>query len=70
MTEYKVGDLVQFKATKLIMQPYRKMWDNKIGVVVAVRAKTEVAYIKWCDLDANDIWIRYDSLQLLNREYK
>lgn len=67
MDDFKVGDLVQYHIEPTILK-YRRVWQNKVGVITAIRKVPRVAYIKWSDLDANDTWISYDDLRLLNRE--
>jgi hypothetical protein len=44
--------------------------QDKVGVITAIRNNTRAAYIKWSDIDANDTWVSYDDLVLLNREHK
>lgn len=65
--KFHVGDLVQFKqhATYPL---FHKLWQDKIGVVSAIRNGSKIAHIKWSDNDLNDVWIAYDHLVLLNRE--
>lgn len=65
--EFHVGDLVQFKQ-RAKYPLFHKLWQDKIGVVSAIRNGSKIAYIKWSDTDANDVWIAYEDLVLLNRE--
>lgn len=69
MTDYKIGDLVQYHIEPTILA-YRRIMQNKVGVIADIRKHTKVAYIKWSDLDTNDTWVSYDDLILLNREHK
>lgn len=64
---FRIGDLVQYHIEPTILK-YRRVMQNKVGVITAIRDKSNVAYIKWSDLDANDSWVSYDDLRLLNRE--
>ena len=68
-SEYKIGDLVQYHIEPTILA-YRRIMQNKVGVIAAIRNNTRTAYIKWSDIDANDTWVSYDDLVLLNREHK
>ena len=61
---FRIGDLVEFQSK----ESHSLFWNNKIGVISAIRTKAEIAYIKWSDLDLNDVWIAYEDLKLLNRE--
>ena len=67
MTDYKIGDLVQYHIEPTILA-YRRIMQNKVGVITEIRNHTRVAYIKWSDNDQNDTWVSYDDIQLLNRE--
>ena len=65
---FRIGDLVEFQSKESHSLFQKKVWNNKIGVISAIRTKAEIAYIKWSDLDLNDVWIAYEDLRLLNRE--
>ena len=69
ISEYKIGDLVQYHIETTILA-YRRIMQGKVGVITAIRNNTRAAYIKWSDIDANDTWVSYDDLKLLNREHK
>lgn len=68
--EFQVGDLVQYVISPRSSLYYTKYWQYKVGVVTNIRKVKNIAYVKWSDPDANDTWISYDDLKLLNREHK
>jgi len=68
--DYRVGDLVQYVISTKSSLYHRKYWQEKVGVIANIRKVQNIAYVKWSDPDANDTWISYDDLKLLNREHK
>ena len=67
MDNFMIGDLVQHQS-KNAPSLYQKLWENKVGLVTKIRNKQRLAYIKWSDNTASDVWIAYDDLKLLSRE--
>ena len=68
MDDFKIGDLVQYKAPDVQIRKYMKSLNGKVGMVGEIRNHTKIAYIKWSDKDANDTWVPYKDMTLLYRE--
>jgi hypothetical protein len=67
MDDFKIGDLVQYHIEPTVIT-YRRLLQNKIGLIKDIRNKQRLAYIVWADLDTNSQWIPYDDMTLLSRE--
>ena len=67
MDNWRVGDLIQYHIEPTVVA-YRRIMQNKVGVITGLRNHTRVAYIKWSDNNENDTWVSYDDIILLNRE--
>jgi hypothetical protein len=67
MFEYQIGDLVQYHIEPTVIT-YRRLLQNKIGLIRDIRNKQRLAYIVWADLDTSSQWVSYDDMRLLSRE--
>lgn len=66
---WKIGDLIRYDITGKYSYIDQRFWNGKIGVISQIRNKAKLAYIEWADNSSNNIWISFNDMQLLNREY-
>lgn len=69
MTNFYVGDLIQYNRMNNKMPLYLKILEGKVGIIREVWNRQRIARIEWADIDTNTQWVSYSDMKLLNREH-